>query len=85
MFKASNSRFKKASEDLVDVELMSDRDSLTRLSKLARSSGQMLICHRCRNVKNIIAGVLIIHNRDEAWALCGPCLRKVPLEGQMAS
>jgi hypothetical protein len=91
MFKATNQRSKKAkrnlkaTRDLVDVELMSDHDSLTNLSKLARSSGHMLICHRCRNVKSIIAGVLIIHNRDEAWALCGPCLRKVPLEGQLAS
>ena len=71
--------------DLVDIELMSDRDNLVRLAKLARSNGRLLICHRCSDVKSIIAGVLIIHARDEAWALCGPCLRQVPLEGQFVS
>ena len=85
MFKQTNRQSKPTNHDLVDVELMSDHDSLARLSRLARASGRLLICHRCRDVKSIIAGVLIIHKRDEAWALCGPCLRQVPLQGQLAS
>jgi len=85
MLKAQQPTARQGSRELLDVELMSDCDSLARLSKVARAHGRLLICHRCRDIDSVIAGVLIIHDRDEAWVLCGPCLSEVPLEGQLAS
>lgn len=70
---------------LLDVELVADQVSLARLSETIRSQGRLLVCHRCRDIEGVIAGVLIVQQYDEAWALCGPCLRQAPLEGQVAS
>jgi hypothetical protein len=73
------------SNDLIDIELLSDNASIAALSNMVRAQGGMLICHGCHDVSEVIAGILIIRDSEEAWALCGPCLQQVPLEGRLAS
>jgi hypothetical protein len=72
-------------EDRINIELMSDQPSLQRLSHLVQEAGRLLVCHRCHDIGAVIAGVLIIPGSEEAWVLCGPCMRQVPLEGRLAS
>jgi hypothetical protein len=74
-----------ANRDLDDIELMTDRAVLEDLSEVLRGKGSMLVCHLCDDVSEIIAGILVDREGEEAWVLCGPCLRQVPLEGALAS
>jgi hypothetical protein len=36
-------------------------------------------------VSELIAGILVVNESEEAWVLCGPCLRTIPLRGAFAS
>jgi hypothetical protein len=71
--------------DLIDVELMTDPASLASLSAEIAAEGGMLVCHRCDDIRRLIAGVLIMRESEEAWVLCGPCLGNIPLQGQLVS
>jgi hypothetical protein len=71
--------------DLIDVEILNDQASLADLADLLGEDGDMLVCHRCLDADEIIAAVLLIREEEEAWALCGSCLRQLPLQGQLAS
>jgi hypothetical protein len=71
--------------DLVDIELMTDRAALENLSAMFRDKGNLLVCHLCDDVSELIAGILVLRTSEEAWVLCGPCLRKVPMHGPLAS
>lgn len=71
--------------DLADIELMTDRATLENLSDVCRGKGSMLVCHLCDDVSEIIAGILVVRESGEAWVLCGPCLRQVPVQGPLAS
>lgn len=73
------------SRDLADVELMTDRSALESLSDEFRTKGSILVCHLCDDVSELIAGILVVRAREEAWVLCGPCLRKIPMQGPLAS
>jgi hypothetical protein len=74
-----------ANHDLSEIELMTDRDTLEDLSDTFRDDGGLLVCHFCDDVSEVIAGILVVRDREEAWVLCGPCLRKVPVQGALAS
>ena len=74
-----------ANHELADVELMTDRASLNNLADVFGAQGSMLVCHLCDDVSEIVAGILVIRASEEAWVLCGPCMRKVPLNGPLAS
>jgi hypothetical protein len=74
-----------ANHDLADVELMTDRTSLENLSDVFRAQGNILVCHLCDDVSELVAGILVVRASEEAWVLCGPCLRKVPMQGVLAS
>ena len=74
-----------ASWDSIDIELMTDRTVLKNLSESLRANGSILVCHLCDDVSELIAGILVIRANKEAWVLCGPCLRKIPLQGPLAS
>jgi hypothetical protein len=63
---------------LVEVELIEDSLKLAALSAAVRSKGETLVCQRCMNEDEVIAGVLVIEATDEQWALCGPCWREMP-------
>ena len=63
---------------LVEVELIEDSLKLAALAAAVRSMGETLVCQRCLNENEVIAGVLVIDAIDEQWALCGPCWREIP-------
>lgn len=63
---------------LVEIELIEDALKVAALAAAVRSRGETLICQRCLNEDEIIAGVLVIDAMDEQWALCGPCWREIP-------
>ena len=71
--------------ELVDVELMTDRAALENLSAMFRNKGNLMVCHLCDDVSELIAGILVLRTSEEAWVLCGPCLRTVPMHGPLAS
>jgi hypothetical protein len=73
------------SQGMDEVELMTDQESLADLSSMFRDQGGMLVCHRCDDVSEIIAGIVVVKETEEAWVLCGPCLRQMPLQGPLAS
>jgi hypothetical protein len=74
-----------ANHEMSDVELMTDSDSLRNLADAFGTQGSMLVCHLCDDVSELIAGILVDRASEEAWVLCGPCLRKVPITGPLAS
>jgi hypothetical protein len=74
-----------ATPDLSDIEVMTDQATLADLSNQFRDQGSMMVCHRCDDVGAIIAGILVVKETEEAWVLCGPCLREIPLHGPLAS
>jgi hypothetical protein len=63
---------------LVEIELIEDASSVAALSAQVRSKGETLVCRRCMDESEIIAGVLVIDATNEQWALCGPCWREMP-------
>ena len=71
--------------DFVDVAILSDQYTLGRLAADLRSEGQMLVCHGCDDVTEPIAGVVVLPDSEEAWVLCGLCMQRVRIEGQLAS
>lgn len=82
MFLAANSA---PSQRLVDIELMTDQATLASLSSVFRNQGSMMVCHACDDVGELIAGIIVDNKSEEAWVLCGPCLRAIPLRGAFAS
>lgn len=71
--------------DLINVAIVTDRARLADLSAEIRAAGGMMVCDRCDDIHRIIAGILVLHESEEAWVLCGPCLRQIPLQGQLVS
>ncbi len=73
------------SQRLVDIELMTDQAVLASLSSVFRNQGSMMVCHACDDVGELIAGIIVDNESEEAWVLCGPCLQTIPLRGAFAS
>jgi hypothetical protein len=65
--------------NLVEIELIEDSMKVAALAALLRSRGETLVCQRCMDESEVIAGVLVIDAMDEQWPLCGPCWREMPL------
>ena len=63
---------------LVEIELIEDHVKVAALAAAVRSKGKTLVCQRCLDASEVIAGVLVIDAMDEQWALCGPCWRELP-------
>ena len=74
-----------ANHDLEAIELMTDRATIGKLSAVLRRKGSMLVCHICDDPSEIIAGILVVRESQEAWVLCGPCARQIPVKGLLAS
>jgi hypothetical protein len=70
--------------DVVDVGLIGDAVSVAAICQEVGSCGALLVCNGCRNIEALIAGILVIDKDKEAWALCGTCIRKLPVEGAVA-
>lgn len=73
------------SRELSEIELMTDRHAIEHLSNVFRASGNMMVCHICDDVGELIAGIVVVRASEEAWVLCGTCLRKIPMQGALAS
>jgi hypothetical protein len=71
--------------ELSEVELMTDRAALENLSAAFRAQGSIMVCHVCDDVTELVAGIIVLRASEEAWVLCGPCLRNIPLQGPLAS
>jgi len=72
-------------QKLADIELMTDQAILASLSSVFRNEGSMMVCHACDDVGELVAGIIVDNESEEAWVLCGPCLRAIPLRGAFAS
>lgn len=68
-------------EQLIDVCLIRDNSTLNALTTEVGSIGQLMVCCGCRDLEARIEGVLMIEQEEEAWPLCGECLRRLPLAG----
>ena len=66
--------------DLVDVVLVRDTAAVTVICAVV-GDGTLLVCNGCGDIEALIAGVLIIDDAEEAWVLCGACIRKLPFGG----
>jgi hypothetical protein len=71
------------SHDLMDVAFIRDAVTVAAISAEVRANGSLLICNGCGDVEALIAGILVIDDAEEAWMLCGPCVRKLPIEGMV--
>jgi hypothetical protein len=64
---------------------MSDPRAISETSaEMCAAVGQangILVRNGSANIEAPIAGLLVIDETEEAWALCGECLRMVPLLG----
>jgi hypothetical protein len=69
---------------LVDVSFIRDTATVAAICAEVSSDGGFLICNGCGDVEALIAGVLVIDHAEEAWVLCGECIRKLPFEGAVA-
>ena len=67
--------------DLIDVRLIRDCETVAAISSDVTSTGRLLICHGCGDVEALVVGFLLLDNDQQAWALCGTCMRKLPLHG----
>ena len=67
-------------DDLVDVFLVRDLATVTAICAEV-GNDTLLVCNGCGDIEALIAGVLIIDDAEEAWVLCGVCIRKLPFKG----
>jgi hypothetical protein len=70
--------------ECLDLEWIQDRDIVTAVCAEVSSLGQLLICHGCNDVEALVVGLLVHEQSEQAWALCGPCVRKLPFSGAIA-
>jgi hypothetical protein len=42
-----------------------------------------LICDRCQDSSELVIAVLEVYELDQSWALCGPCMRELPVGFQV--
>jgi hypothetical protein len=69
--------------DLIDIGLVRDAEMVAAICAEIRAGGKMLVCHGCGDVEALITGFLVLADDEEAWALCGSCLCKLPLFGSV--
>lgn len=64
--------------DLLEIGIIDVKETIAAICDEVCSQGRMLVCHACGDIEALIAGLLIIEEENnEAWALCGACMRKV--------
>ena len=65
-----------------DLELIQNREIVTAVFAEMTLLGQLLICHGCDDVEAVIVGFLVNDRIEQAWALCGSCVRDLPSVAQ---
>jgi hypothetical protein len=69
-------------DDLADVVFVRDTAAVTAICAEVGDC-TLLVCNSCGDIEGLIVGVLIIDDAEEAWVLCGACIRKLPFGGQV--
>jgi hypothetical protein len=69
-------------EDDLDVLFVRDTVAVSAICAEV-GNGSLLVCNGCADIEALIAGVLIIDHAEEAWVLCGACIRKLPFRGTL--
>ena len=69
--------------ELVDLELVDDCETVAAICAKLKSIGQLLVCYRCGDIEALIVSFLVLDHKEQAWALCGKCKRKLPLDGAL--
>jgi hypothetical protein len=69
---------------LLDVWLIRDHKTVAEVCAEISSRGHLVVCHRCSDVEALIVGLLVFDDDEEAWALCGTCIGKLPVHGAVA-
>jgi hypothetical protein len=70
-------------DSLREVNLIRDNATVAALSAELSALGGIMICYSCDDVEALIVGLLVIEQEEEAWPLCGECLRRLPLAGAL--
>ena len=68
---------------LIEASLIRDHSILTNLNEQFSSEGSVLICNGCCDLEASIVALLVIEENQEAWPLCGECLRRLSPVGQI--
>lgn len=68
-------------EKLIGAKLICDHSTIIMMSAELNALGRVIICHNCDSIDLPIAGLLVIEQDEEAWILCGDCLKRLPLAG----
>jgi hypothetical protein len=66
-----------------DLELILNREVVSAIFAQVNSLGRLLICDGCGDVEAVIMGFLVLDRIEQAWALCGACVRRIPLFSTM--
>jgi hypothetical protein len=66
---------------VVEVGIITVAADLAALCAEITSEGCLLVCHGCGDIEAPIAALVVLYNDEEVWALCGACMRKLPLFG----
>jgi sugar (pentulose or hexulose) kinase len=74
-------------KDAVQVGLIRDThiiaETCAEICEQAGFANGLLICNGCGDIGANIAGLLVVDEDEEAWALCAECLSRVPLLGSV--
>lgn len=71
-------------QDLIDIGIIADSEIVRALCSEISADGGILLCHGCGEIDRVIVSFIVIDEDEEAWALCGLCMRKVPIQGTVA-
>jgi hypothetical protein len=68
-------------DEFIDAEAIEDPADVAALCAGIGSAGGLLVCNRCDDPEEPIAGILLIASIEQAWVLCASCWRELPWEG----
>ena len=67
--------------DLLEIGIIGGKETVGGICSELRSQGRLIVCHACGDIEALITVFLIVEEENQAWALCGACMRKVPVFG----
>jgi hypothetical protein len=70
-------------DEYLDLTLVQNREIVRAIWGATSSLGRLLICHGCDDVEAVIVGFLVDKQSEQAWPLCGSCVRNLPPRGAL--
>ena len=67
----------------LSTELIQNREIVAAVWAEVGTLGQLLVCHGCDDVEAVIVAFLVDEQSEQAWALCGSCVRALPASGMI--